>query len=756
MDRFKQQCVLGLLAGVLVSCGGSASTITPGLPGDGTRNLDLAATTQAVTSDAPVDLWEGRDLIVAPAAKQPSALALPEVMHFTLKNGLQVIAVQDASLPITTLQIAFKTGSRESQPKKFGIADFTAQAMARGTKLRTAARIAKEIETVGGSLQASASYEATLFSCKSLSKDMKTCLSVLPDILANPKFPETELELIRRNLHASVRQRLDDAGQLASAHFKSALWGDAHPRGWGMSDATIDAIGRDDMVAWHKRWMVPNNAVLAVAGNFDAAKIRKDLERSFGRWRKGNVPARKEVKAEPLQGMRIRLVDKPGQTQSHIRLGHHGLAHSDGDFYPAMVFNYSLGGGQFSSRLMKVVRSAEGKAYTASSRFDRNRDLGAFVASTFTRSAETVATVKLMMQVLKSMGETGPTEEELQAAITNIAGSYATRFETAGDVASALLAADLHDFNDQYVSLFPMNVAKVTLAQAAAAAARMLDPVNMVLVIAGDAKVVGPQLKAAGWSFETVPHTEAVSNWERKAKVAAPATNNPAAVTAAIKLLDEALAVKGGAKRLRKIKSFHWVGNAALKLPTGPMKAKVEKQYASPDKLRLDMEIGGGQIKIATVLHGVTGWAQEVGPGGKQEREFTAPELAALSNQLWRDAELVLLRHTETGATVRSFGTRNLKGIQVDVISVSGEAGKQQVTLLIDSKSKLLLGLEYVDQGGKTSERYGDYKKVAGLQVAHTRSTIGAQVNMELKIDSFRFDTAISESVFLRPVATEK
>ena len=757
MRTNNQMWALSVITGLLAGCGSSASMVAPGLPGDGTANLSASPVAALPVQTRAVDLWEGKELITAPMAKAPAALPLPKILHFTLKNGLQVIAVQDSALPVTTLQVAVKVGKRQTQRDKVGIADFTAQAMTRGTKLRNAARIAQEIEAIGGSLQASATYEATLFSCKSLSKDFKTCLTLLPDVLVNPKFPESEIELIRRNMHATVRQRLDDAGQLASAHFQSALWGDSHVRGWIMSDATIDAIGRQDMMDWHKRWMLPNNAVLAVSGNFDASKIRADLERSFGRWRKRAVPKTADVVVPKLQGLRIRLVDKPGQTQSHIRIGHHGLAHGDPNFYAAMAFNYALGGGQFSSRLMKVIRSAEGKAYTASSRFDRNRELGAFVAATFTRSEETVATVKLMLQVMKSMAESGPSDEELASAITNIAGSYATRFETAGDLASALLAADLHDFNDQYVSRYPLNIANVTRDEAAATAARVLDSVNLVLVIAGDAKLVGPQLKAAGWGYELVSFAEPVSNWERKAKADTGAqASDPAAVAAAIKLLDAAVAAKGGAKRLQKVAHFHWVGDAALNLPTGPMKARVEKRYSKPDKLRLDMEIAGGPVKIATVLHGATGWAQEEGPGGKNTREFTPSELEALTTQLWRDPELVLLRHTEAGAQVKAAGTRRIEGAEVVAVSVASAAGAREVTLLLDAKSKLLLGMDYVDQGVKTSERYSDYKTVGGLQVAHTRSSKGAQVDMSVTIKSFTLNKAVPAALFLRPAAADK
>src|SRR5690606_24766397 len=106
----------------------------------------------------------------------------------------------------------------------------------------------------------------------------------------------------------------------------------------------------------------------------------------------------------------------------------------------------------------------------------------------------------------------GPTDTEVAAAITNIAGSYATRFETASDFANALLAAELHDLDAGYVSDFPLAVAGVDRESATAAAQRVLDPSDVVLVIVGDAKQVGPQLKAAGWKYETVAFTEPISD----------------------------------------------------------------------------------------------------------------------------------------------------------------------------------------------------------------------------------------------------
>ncbi len=740
-----------LLFVTTMACGPSVGNTVAKLPGDGTEHLAESSKVVQSGQTQKVDPWLGKELIVAPAAKEPTALPIPETLHFTLKNGLKVIAVADQSLPVTTFQVAVKAGKRQATREKVGLAEFTAQTMTRGTRLRTASKIAQEIEQVGGMLQASSSYEASFFSCKTLSKDSKTCLKLLPDVLANPNFPKSEIDLVRRNLHGSVRGRMDDAGQLASAHFQSAMWGDSHARGWVMSDSTIDAISKKDMQSWHKTWIVPNNAILAVSGDFNAATLQKDLERSFGKWRKTSVAETPSQALPQIRGLQVRLVDKPGQTQSHIRLGQLGIAHGDKDFYATLVFNHALGGGQFSARLMKVIRSAEGKAYTASSHFDRNAEVGSFVSATFTRSSETLATIKLMQEVIAGLAKTGPTSEEIASAKTHIAGLYAMRFGTAENLTGALLAAELHGLGSDYVSQYPLRVAGVSKAQAASAAARILGTDNVVLVIVGDAKEVGPQLKDAGIAYELVPHTAAVSNWERKAKEEEhEKAGDPAKVAAAIQLLDEALAKKGGEKTLLAMKGYRWIGDAELRSPQGNVPATVEKQFSKPNRLRLDLEINGGIVKVATVLNGKTGWALEQSPRGNQIRDFTPTEMKALANQLWRDSELVLLRHKEKGAIVKFLGEEVLADKTIAAILIRSSQG-HEVIVLIDEKSKLLLGMDYSDQGIRTSERFAKYKKVAGLMISHERSTKSTQVDLVLKITKFEGNKRIAPAIFDRP-----
>ena len=139
-----------------------------------------------------------------------------------------------------------------------------------------------------------------------------------------------------------------------------------------------------------------------------------------------------------------------------------GIRHADPSFYAVRLMNYALGGGGFSSRLMKVVRSEGGKTYGVRSSFAAGRDAGPFEASTFTRNAETAATLKLVLDEIAKMRAGGPTEEELKAAKSNLIGGYGLRLETGADLAEALIGAEIDGLDNKYVVEYPARLEAVT------------------------------------------------------------------------------------------------------------------------------------------------------------------------------------------------------------------------------------------------------------------------------------------------------
>jgi zinc protease len=739
--------IIALLIAALVACGPKSNTpVTPFLPGDGDGNVAQPKDPKPGTATDP---WAGRtDLIQTPAAQPPKALDLPPIERFKLKNGLEVLVIKSDRLPTVSMQLAIRAGRADEPKARLGVAAFTAQMLVLGTKKKDALAIAKAIDFVGGSLSADASFEATLISCSVMSKDLPTCLSLVPEIVTQPAFAKTEMPKVREQLLTAVRARLDRADQLASEHFQNLLWGEEHVRGWVLSDASIAAISRDDLVAWHKTWFSPNNAMLAIAGDVDVAKLKKELEKAFGTWKATKTPPHPTYVTPKLDKVKIRLVDKPKQTQTHIRIGHYGITHTDPRFFESLVWNYVLGGGAFSSRLMKVVRSEGGKAYGASSTFDRNMDRGSFVAATFTRSAETVATVELILGELSKMQQSGPTEAEVSDAIANIAGSYALRYESASDVAGALLAAELHGFGEEYLENYAVRVGKVDVAAAKAAAAEILDSTAFVIVLVGDAAAIEPQLTKAGWRYEKVDFRSPIG-----VPVYEPPVVDPKQEAAAKKLLDEALAVKG--KKITKLKSLKMSAEGEMVQGGQTLPITIERVYVAPDKMRVDLTISLSkdlQIPISYALDGEKGWSKSPDQQGNLVLEDIDPsQLAVLREQRWHDPEFILMRHTEKGTKIVPLDDEEVDGKLCAVINLSSGDGVSTATVFIDKKTKLLVQLAYPENGQVTLDTFSDYKPVSGVQIAHKRKSGSGQDVAELEVKSVEIDGKVDAKIFDKP-----
>lgn len=736
----------------LIACGPKpAPAPIPALPGDGTANVAKPPTTTKPAADDP---WAGRtDLVTAPAPKPPAAIELPAFDSFKLANGLEVFVIKSDRLPVASLQIAIRAGRMHEPRARLGVAEFTAEMLVKGTRKRSAVALAKAIDFVGGTIAADATFEATLMSCSVLARNLGTCLQLVPEMLTQPSFPDAELAKVRDGMLGRVRQRLDDAGQLAAAHVQNLLWGNDHVRGWINSEQSIAAIKRDDLVAWHKQRFVPGNAMLVVAGDVDPKKLKGELERAFGVWKQGPVAPTPSYKEPGLSGSRIRLVDKPGQTQTHIRVAQFGIRHDDPRFFDTLVWNYVLGGGAFSSRMMKVVRVEGGKTYGASSSFDRNIDRGSFVAQTFTRNSEAVPTTKLLLAEIARMAKDGPNQDEVAGAIANIAGSYGLRFQAAADVGAALIGAELHGFGREYLTNFPVAVGKVDVTSAKRAAAEILDPRSYVIVMVGDAKDLEPQLKRAGWRYEKVAFTAPIT--PALAEPEAPV--DPKAAAAARKLLDDAIAAKGGKAKLAAIKSFKMVASGTTTIGPQSVPVEIERVFVMPDKMRIDATLMS-RVKVIVAVDGKQGWQLAPDPSGQkiQLTEIGGGDMASIDFERWRDPELILLRAAEPAAKLRPLPDEAVGGRPHAVLGIRAPSTGVEVKLYLDKQTKLLSKLTYSEGGTGESDQFSDYRDVGGIKVAHKRHSLGGGRETKLELKSVTFDPKLDPKLFEKPATSPK
>lgn len=453
---------------------------------------------------------DARPAVPAAAATPLRKLALPPIHETRMDNGLEVLVVENHEIPTVTVTVFWKHGAETDPADKVGLTSLTASLLRQGTGRRSAEEIAETIDALGGSLSGSADLDSAEVSVSVLVKDLPVALDLLADVVKNPSFPQDEIEIARRQEIAGARQAFDDPPELTRRHLRVILYGEKHPYSFFPSERSLGSITRDDLVEHHRRWFGPRNAVVGVAGDVEKEEALAAVAKAFGDWTGPEKMAEVAFPDPPPAARAVRLVDKPDLTQSSIRVAAAGIDRKSPDFHAAVVMNYILGGGAFSSRLVKVVRSDEGKTYGIGSGFTVHKRRGIFGIGTSTRNAETVPTLELVMGELEKMRSegTGVTPAELAAAKSNLIGSYPMRFETADDVLGRLLAAKLHGLPFEEITQYREKVAAVTLEQVNAAARKYLVPERMVIVVVGRSADVKAPLESRFGTVDVVNFLE--------------------------------------------------------------------------------------------------------------------------------------------------------------------------------------------------------------------------------------------------------
>ncbi len=436
---------------------------------------------------------------VPPAKKTPAPVKLPPVAEKILKNGLKVIVVEQNELPVISMRLQCNEGSFADPPGKSGLTQFMTGLLTQGTQKYNASQIAAKIDFVGGSLDAGSDWDACYVSVTVLSKYADTAVELLREVALHPAFDQEEIERLRAQTLSGIKSSKDDPASLASEEFNRWLYGDypyAFPiEGTGES---VAGITREDILGQYQALFIPNNAVFAIIGDVKAGEGFKIAEKIFGEWKRGQRIAAVHTLPSPPRGYSVRIVNKPDATQTQIRFGHIGVPRNTEDYFPLVVMNYILGGGGFSSRMMKHIRSELGLTYGINSSFSMRRSAGPFVVGTFTKNESTLQAIQETIRLMREFREQGPTAQELEEAKSYLTGSYPLNFETPGQIASQLLNIELYGLGADYIEKYRSRIEAVTSDDVLRAAQKYLDPENMIFVVVSKPDDVRSDLESLG------------------------------------------------------------------------------------------------------------------------------------------------------------------------------------------------------------------------------------------------------------------
>jgi hypothetical protein len=547
---------------------------------------------------------------------------------------------------------------------------------------------------------------------------------------------------VKDQLNAAVDGARDNPAQLAAEHAANLFFGDQDPRGLPPSKKSIAAIDRAALQQFYKTYYAPNNSVMAVSGDFDPKALKAQLTKWFGGWKKQDVPKQADRGLPAESPMKVRLVDKPDATQSQIVIVGPGIKHADADLFSTRLMNYTLGGGSFSSRLMKVVRSEGGKTYGARSSFEARREPGVFTATTFTRNDETTNTLKLVLGEVERMKGTGPTDEELAAAKGNLIGGYGLHFETAGDVARQLLVAELDGLPPDFAVKYPQKLAAVKVKDALAAAQNHLKP--QALVVVGNAKEVKPLLVANKLApSEIISYTDPVSGAERAAisqakKEVTSAT--PVEEEAGKKLLAAALKAQGG-DAVSKMKTLEVEGRGSMSMQGQSLPIFFHAWYLPGKSMRQDISLGPGTV--SQVLADGKAFIKQ----GPQTQDLPPKMAASMKKDLWRDGNFVLWNASQAGVKVRALPAVTDGKLKFDALAVVSPEG-DLTKLLLDPQTHLISRVLYGDDGKEARDDYFDYKPEAGIQFSRKQTHTGGDQKFEMEVEKVKVNKDLPKDAF--------
>jgi len=440
------------------------------------------------------------DRTAIPAPGTTPELRVPTWTSMKLSNGAQLIVSARHNLPLVSFDINFVGGSDQYDPDaKPGVAEFAAAMLSEGTTTKSGDDISNALQLLGTGVRIAVGDEQGSIGFLATSDKVERVLQIVEDMLVNPSFPNDAIERYRARRLVALTQAKDRTSAIAGRVFPKVLYTTQHPYGRSVTETSVNAITRDDIVSFAKMYFTPGHAIITVVGDVEPNAVRTMIERVLAPWNSGgtmpsfNYPAVSAPKATTIY-----LVDKPGAAQSSFAIGLPGPARSTSDYFALEVLNTMLGG-MFQSRLNANIREQKGYSYGVGSRFDYGKGPGPFEAGGEIVTAKSDSALIEFMKELRGVRGARPiTDEELKTAEDNLVQGLPQNFSSVRAVNSSISDIFLEDLPQDYYQSYARNVRAVTKEDLARVANKYIDPDHLAIVIVGDRKQIEGPLKATG------------------------------------------------------------------------------------------------------------------------------------------------------------------------------------------------------------------------------------------------------------------
>lgn len=399
----------------------------------------------------------------------------------------ETLLVADRTRAISTFIVSLPVGAMNDPPGKEGLCFLTGQMLLRGAGAFDHAAFTDEVDALGSSLGVGVGRERTTLSGDALTRHAEAFEGLVAAALSAPRFDAQELDKLKRQTIAELAQVQDSDASLAQRFFLKRLFA-GHPYGRPVkgTEATIAAIGIEDVRAFFTAHFVRGGAIVAAAGDLDQARLDAFVARTLTAL-PARTPAPPPVpQITPAPGFDVTLVDKPERSQTQVYIGHTTLDGNHPDHLPMLVAQ-TIFGGTFTSRLTHEIREKRGWSYGAYSHLSTDRHLGTFTMRFYPALADTAPAIAVAHELFTALVADGVTDDEVAFALDYLANGHAFSIDTAERRLSELLSARLAHRPDDFVDTFVARIREVTPAQVNAALRRHLRPDALICSVVATA-----------------------------------------------------------------------------------------------------------------------------------------------------------------------------------------------------------------------------------------------------------------------------
>ncbi|MCO5158997.1 MAG: insulinase family protein [Aquamicrobium sp.] len=414
------------------------------------------------------------------------ARAEVDIQEVKSPGGITAWLVEDYTVPIVTVNFAFKGGSVQDPAGKDGLSNLMAGLFDEGAGDLDADAFQERLDDVGAEMSFDARRDAVYGTMRMLAEERESAFELLRLAVNQPRFDAEPVERIRAQILTGIQRDMRDPNALGREEFARALYGD-HPyarRAEGTVE-TLATITADDLHALHGRTFARSGLNVAVVGAIDAETLKAELDRVFG-----GLPA--EQGLESVGKAQIRFDQRVNYVyalpQASLQLVYPGVEREDPTFFAAFLMNHVLGGGTFSSRLFDEVREKRGLAYGVGSSLITSDLADMLMIGTSTRADRAQEALGVIRDVIRDVAENGVTEQELAKAKTYLVGAYPiNNLDSSTAVARTLLELQKDGRGIDYIERRVELIEAVTLDEVREAAAKLLTAEPAVLVIGPEA-----------------------------------------------------------------------------------------------------------------------------------------------------------------------------------------------------------------------------------------------------------------------------